>query len=76
MLIHLIALQERDFYFAKVGCYGLWVTHPSHSIQLRDIEILVQTHLENPETIDTPASEAFQQIQQILYSTEVGWGCF
>ncbi|TIB06659.1 hypothetical protein E3P96_00206 [Wallemia ichthyophaga] len=49
--------KERDFYFAK----------------LRDIEILVQTHLENPETIDTPASEAFQQIQQILYSTEEGF---
>lgn len=28
-------------------------------------------HLDNPETLDTPASEAFQQIQQILYSTEV-----
>ncbi|EIM24027.1 hypothetical protein WALSEDRAFT_30798 [Wallemia mellicola CBS 633.66] len=49
--------KERDFYFAK----------------LRDIEILVQTHLDNPETLDTPASEAFQQIQQILYSTEEGF---
>ena len=48
--------RERDFYFQK----------------LRDIELLIQTAVENDPKIEEEDNGLVKQIQAILYSTEVG----
>lgn len=64
MLCHCDMKSHIDY--RNCGCSHLLHDHP----------INIMKHLDNPETIDTPASEAFQQIQQILYSTEVRRSAF
>jgi RP/EB family microtubule-associated protein len=49
--------KERDFYFSK----------------LRDIELLVQTAIEQDPKIEEDANGLVKQIQNILYSTEEGF---
>lgn len=48
--------RERDFYFQK----------------LRDIELLLQNAFENDPKLEEDDSGFFKQVQQVLYSTEVG----
>jgi len=49
--------KERDFYFAK----------------LRDIELLLQTAIEQDPSIETDENGLVKNIQTILYSTEEGF---
>lgn len=49
--------KERDFYFSK----------------LRDIELLLQTALENEPAIEHDENGLVKNIQAILYSTEEGF---
>lgn len=48
--------RERDFYFSK----------------LRDIELLIQTEMEQQPELENDENGILKQIQNILYSTEVG----
>ena len=53
--------RERDFYFSK----------------LRDIELLIQTAMDQDPEIEKDEGNILKQIQAILYSTEVRCtGCF
>ncbi|KAJ3190699.1 hypothetical protein HK101_008459 [Irineochytrium annulatum] len=49
--------KEREFYFGK----------------LRDIEILVQTHIESGQTNSPIVDDVFKNIQTIMYKTEDGF---
>ena len=49
--------KERDFYFSK----------------LRDIELLLQTAVENEPAIENDENGLVKNIQAILYSTEEGF---
>lgn len=49
--------KERDFYFSK----------------LRDIELLLQTAVEQDPELDKDDNSLIKQIQAILYSTEEGF---